>query len=80
LPPLARLVQCLKRYKDSNLVIHLINAGKYCSSIITACMFVWWRSHGSPHDHASFGFWIVFATIASIYTSAWVRTHPKLSC
>ncbi|GMK56353.1 hypothetical protein CspeluHIS016_0301930 [Cutaneotrichosporon spelunceum] len=71
LPPLSRLIQCLKRYHDSGLSIHLINAGKYCSSILTACLFVHWRSQSKPHEGAPFIGWIIFATVSSVYTSIW---------
>lgn len=77
IPPLIRLIQCLKRYIDSQLRIHLINAGKYCSSILVACFFVYWRSKGNPEAHGSPSFivWVIFATIASTYNSAWVSHH-----
>lgn len=71
LPPLARLIQCLKRYHDSRLEIHLINAGKYCASILSQCLFVYWRSQGSRLHSASFVVWVIFATFNSIYTSTW---------
>lgn len=70
-PPLIRLIQCLKRWYDSNLQIHLINAGKYASSIIQAVLFVYWRSTGSPQNTGGFVTWVIFATIASIYTCSW---------
>lgn len=72
LPPLSRLIQCVKRYYDSGLYIHLINAGKYCSSILTACLFVYWRSQDKPFEGAPFVVWVIFATVSSFYTSAWV--------
>ncbi|WOO82310.1 Xenotropic and polytropic retrovirus receptor 1 [Vanrija pseudolonga] len=71
LPPLVRLIQCLKRYHDSGLQIHLVNGGKYCSSILSGCLFIWWRSQGERRAHTSFVVWIIFATVSSIYTSAW---------
>lgn len=71
LPPLSRLIQCLKRYHDSKLVIHQINAGKYCSSILTQCLYVYWRSRGSKLHDASFIVWVIFATFSSMYTSSW---------
>ncbi|KAL1412764.1 Xenotropic and polytropic retrovirus receptor 1 [Vanrija albida] len=71
LPPLVRLIQCLKRYHDSGLQIHLVNGGKYCSSILSGCLFIWWRSQGERRAHASFILWVIFATVSSIYTSAW---------
>jgi hypothetical protein len=72
LPPLSRLIQCLKRYHDSGLYIHLINGGKYCSSILTACLFVYWRGQEKPLDGAPFVVWVIFATVSSVYTSLWV--------
>ncbi|KLT45695.1 EXS-domain-containing protein [Cutaneotrichosporon oleaginosum] len=71
LPPLSRLIQCLKRYYDSGLYIHLINGGKYCSSILSACLFVYWRGQEKPLDGAPFVVWIIFATVSSVYTSLW---------
>ncbi|BEI88828.1 uncharacterized protein CcaverHIS019_0201900 [Cutaneotrichosporon cavernicola] len=71
LPPLSRLIQCLKRYHDSGLYIHLINGGKYCSSILTACLFVYWRSQAKPLEGAPFIVWVIFATVSSAYTSIW---------
>lgn len=71
IPALIRLIQCLKRFYDSNLHIHLINAGKYASSMLTACLFVAWRGTGSPHDSGIFITWIIFATVSSTYTCAW---------
>lgn len=36
LPPWWRLLQCFRRYKDSNETVHLLNAAKYTSSIVAA--------------------------------------------
>lgn len=36
LPPWWRLLQCLRRYRDSNERVHLLNAAKYSSSIMAA--------------------------------------------
>jgi hypothetical protein len=33
LPPWWRLLQCIRRYRDSGERVHLINAGKYVTSI-----------------------------------------------
>lgn len=36
LPPWWRLLQCFRRYRDSNETVHLYNAAKYTSSILAA--------------------------------------------
>lgn len=71
LAPLSRLIQCLKRWYDSRLWIHLINAGKYCSTILTAWLYMHWRAGGSSKTAASFAVWVLFACLNSIYTSSW---------
>ncbi|WVQ84502.1 hypothetical protein IAT38_006654 [Cryptococcus sp. DSM 104549] len=71
LPALSRFIQCLKRFKDSRLKIHLINAGKYLSVITQQCLFVFWRSKGSRNDNASFIIWVIFATLSAMYTCSW---------
>ncbi|KIR53486.1 hypothetical protein I315_04079 [Cryptococcus gattii Ru294] len=71
LPALSRLIQCLKRYHDSKLNIHLINAGKYASVIVQQWLFVWWRNKGNHDSGASFIIWVIFATISAIYTCSW---------
>jgi hypothetical protein len=57
IPASIRLIQCLKRYKDSRLKIHLVNAGKYCSSILQLALFSYWRSRGSHIKDHSFAIW-----------------------
>ncbi|WVO14281.1 hypothetical protein L204_101913 [Cryptococcus depauperatus] len=71
LPALSRLIQCLKRYHDSKLYIHLINAGKYASVIIQQWLFVLWRNKGSKYNHVSFFVWIIAATTSASYTCTW---------
>ncbi|KAJ9120852.1 hypothetical protein QFC22_002786 [Naganishia vaughanmartiniae] len=71
IPALIRLIQCIKRWYDSRLQIHLINAGKYTSTVVQYTFYVYWRSRGNRiHDH-SFALWATFASISSIYTSSW---------
>jgi EXS family len=38
LPPWWRLLQCIRRYKDSGERVHLINAGKYVTSICATAL------------------------------------------
>ncbi|EJC99298.1 uncharacterized protein FOMMEDRAFT_94731, partial [Fomitiporia mediterranea MF3/22] len=60
----------VKRYVDSRLYTHLINAGKYCSSILYYAMYYSWRHHNRAHDYTLVLF-CIFGTFASIYTCAW---------
>ncbi|KAK1922100.1 EXS-domain-containing protein [Papiliotrema laurentii] len=71
LPALVRLIQCVKRWHDSRLAIHLINAGKYLISIVQLCLFVLWRARGRSTSNASFIVWVLVSTATSVYTSAW---------
>ncbi|ODN94664.1 hypothetical protein L198_04805 [Cryptococcus wingfieldii CBS 7118] len=71
LPALSRLIQCLKRYNDSKLYIHLINAGKYASVMTQLCLFVWWRNQGSRNNNASFIVWVIFAFFSATYACSW---------
>ncbi|ORY08264.1 EXS-domain-containing protein [Basidiobolus meristosporus CBS 931.73] len=64
LPAWWRFLQCLRRYKDSGDAFpHLLNAGKYISSMILL-----WAAAGSTQAHV---LWIVCATFASCYTYLW---------
>ncbi|EIW72108.1 hypothetical protein TREMEDRAFT_70627 [Tremella mesenterica DSM 1558] len=71
IPALSRLIQCLKRYHDSKLRIHLINAGKYLSVITQLILYVLWRSRGGIYHDPAFVVWIIVATISSTYACSW---------
>ncbi|CDZ97259.1 Predicted small molecule transporter [Phaffia rhodozyma] len=71
LPPLLRLLQCIQRWRDSGVKIHLINAGKYLSTIVTYVFYYIWRSRGNSIRDAFFPIWFVVATAGSIYTTGW---------
>ncbi|KAH8556800.1 EXS family-domain-containing protein [Umbelopsis sp. PMI_123] len=68
LPPWWRLLQCIRRYKDSRETVHLINAGKYVTSIWATSLTGVRRIHNYPAMQAA---WIVACIINSTYTSAW---------
>jgi len=70
LPNLIRLVQSIKRYVDSKLYTHLINGGKYTSSVVSYLVYYSWRGRGSPYDW-HLAIWILFSVIMSNYTSSW---------
>ncbi|KAH8113948.1 EXS family-domain-containing protein [Phellopilus nigrolimitatus] len=70
LPLVVRAVQSVKRYADSRLYTHLINGGKYCSSILYYAFYFTWRHHNRAHDYTLVLF-CMFAAFASIYTCAW---------
>ncbi|KAI8090063.1 EXS family-domain-containing protein [Gilbertella persicaria] len=65
LPPLWRLLQCLRRYRDSNEKVHLLNAAKYISSIMAT-----FATGARPSIPVS-AFWFLACLINSIYTSTW---------
>lgn len=65
LPPIWRLLQCLRRYKDTrNVFPHLVNGGKYTATIVAAVMLSLYRLSGT---HTKLGLFIAFSTINSIY-------------
>lgn len=72
IPAFLRFVQCFRRYADSRgmVRIHLVNAGKYASSILNAFFYFNYRHHNSQGTK-HFVLWIVFAAISSIFTSSW---------
>ncbi|KAL7409912.1 EXS family-domain-containing protein, partial [Mrakia frigida] len=71
LPALSRLLQCVQRWRDSGLQLHLINAGKYASTIVTAITFFFWRSRGNSISDVTFPLWVVSASVTSIYSCSW---------
>ncbi|KAF8186993.1 EXS family-domain-containing protein [Mycena galopus ATCC 62051] len=69
LPFFVRVIQSIKRYSDSGLDTHLINAGKYGAGIVAyLCYFIWRHKGGYGR---SFSVWVFFQTIYSIYASSW---------
>ncbi|CCA74266.1 related to putative phosphate transporter 1 [Serendipita indica DSM 11827] len=70
LPSWIRLVQCVRRYFDSWQYLHLVNGGKYSSSIIYYALYYHWRHQGSPRSRSFIPF-VLFACITSIYSTSW---------
>ncbi|KAI4949518.1 hypothetical protein J4E91_005257 [Alternaria rosae] len=69
LPGIWRLMQCLRRYKDTgNKFPHLLNGGKYIATILFYVSTSIYRMDQKPSTKAVF---ILFATINGIYTSFW---------
>lgn len=50
LPPWWRLLQCIRRYKDSRESVHLINGGKYLTSIWATALTGARRIHSKFHS------------------------------
>ncbi|KAG1736103.1 EXS-domain-containing protein, partial [Suillus paluster] len=70
LPFLVRFVQSLRRYGDSKLPTHLINAGKYGMGIVYYfCYFLWRRDEAN--DNTTFVLWCLSAIIYTLYGCAW---------
>ncbi|KAI9482527.1 EXS family-domain-containing protein, partial [Zychaea mexicana] len=68
LPPWWRLLQCLRRYKDSNEKVHLANAAKYASSILATIIGAIRRIHPGRGMDIVF---ILTCIFNSSYTSTW---------
>ncbi|GAO16878.1 hypothetical protein UVI_02011980 [Ustilaginoidea virens] len=69
LPPIWRLLQCLRRYKDTrNVFPHLINGGKYIMTIVSSAMLSRYRLYGS---RSNLVLYIVFSIINATYASVW---------
>lgn len=71
IPFAVRLVQSLRRYKDSKLPTHLINAGKYGMGIVYYFCYYLWRRNELSGNNASFVLWCISAVIYSLYGCAW---------
>lgn len=71
IPFVVRLVQSLRRYKDSKLPTHLINAGKYGMGIVYHFCYYLWRRDGKSNNGPSFILWCLSAVIYSLYGCVW---------
>ncbi|KAN0084540.1 EXS family domain containing protein [Tylopilus felleus] len=71
LPFAVRFVQSLRRYRDSNLLTHLINAGKYGMGMIHYFFYFYWRHQGTPHIGASYVIWLFTGLVYATYACAW---------
>ncbi|KIJ61833.1 hypothetical protein HYDPIDRAFT_169443 [Hydnomerulius pinastri MD-312] len=71
LPFIVRFVQSLRRYWDSKLPTHLINAGKYGMGMVYYFFYYYWRHQGNVDGGASYILWCFTATVYSIYACAW---------
>lgn len=69
LPPIWRLLQCLRRYRDTrNVFPHLVNGGKYTMTILSYVTLSLYRIEES---HRNLALFIAFSTVNSFYTSFW---------
>ncbi|KAK7044716.1 signal transduction protein [Favolaschia claudopus] len=71
LPFLIRVVQSIKRYVDSGLDTHLINAGKYAAGIVSYFCYFIWRHQGGHSHGGSFVVWVFFQTVYTLYALSW---------
>ncbi|KAJ6487884.1 EXS-domain-containing protein [Mycena sanguinolenta] len=70
LPFLVRLIQSFRRYADSKLPTHLINAGKYGAGVVNYLCYFIWRHRGGHYDTA-FSFWLLFNSLYTTYALIW---------
>jgi hypothetical protein len=67
LPAIWRLLQCLRRYKDTrNVFPHLVNCGKYGMTVLYYMTLSLYRIENS---HGNLALFITFAAINSFYCS-----------
>ncbi|KAG0034316.1 hypothetical protein BGZ82_005786 [Podila clonocystis] len=69
LPPWFRFMQCVRRFKDTaEWFPHLVNAGKYTSSLVTLFVYFAFRHYGGNALKAAY---IFMAIVSSSYTFVW---------
>ncbi|KAI9828327.1 MAG: hypothetical protein M1832_002755 [Thelocarpon impressellum] len=69
LPGIWRLLQCLRRYRDTrNVFPHLVNGGKYTFTVLFYLSLSLYRIDTTPSLRALF---IFCATVNSVYCSVW---------
>ncbi|KAF9107576.1 hypothetical protein BGX29_005935 [Mortierella sp. GBA35] len=69
LPAWFRLLQCLRRYKDTlEWFPHLVNAGKYSASLINLFVYFSYRHYGGAQLKTA---WIFVSILTSCYTFGW---------
>ncbi|GJJ72444.1 xenotropic and polytropic retrovirus receptor 1 [Entomortierella parvispora] len=69
LPAWFRFLQCLRRYRDTlEWFPHLLNAGKYMTSLVNLFVYFSYRHYGGTTLRIYF---ILVSTVTSIYTFAW---------
>lgn len=75
LPSWFRLAQCLRAFRDTRQVSHLINAGKYFSTfpmVIAASLVAEAQQHrGDFHSLPIFYIWLSLALIHAVYVFSW---------
>ncbi|KAK3845434.1 MAG: EXS family-domain-containing protein [Linnemannia gamsii] len=69
LPAWFRLLQCLRRYRDTlEWFPHLVNAGKYSASLINLFVYFSFRHYGGAQLKTA---WIFVSVLTSCYTFGW---------
>jgi len=73
LPAWFRFAQCLRRYRDTKEAFpHLVNAGKYSSSMLTVVFATLNSAYGTGESKSPFFFaWLITAIISSVYGYIW---------
>lgn len=67
-PSLWRLLQCIRRFRDTKDVHQLINAGKYFSGLVVITMSAVRRAFPSAYTDI---FWFVSIFVSTVFTFAW---------
>ncbi|CAG8587103.1 417_t:CDS:2, partial [Dentiscutata heterogama] len=69
IPAWLRIAQCLKRLWDTREIIHMINALKYASTILSMVLF--WSMLRDSNNGLLKGCWIISQIFSSTYTFIW---------
>ena len=70
IPPWLRFLQCLRRYKDTKLNAHLMNAAKYFASLSVQAVGVPYFYYGKTYDSAYYSF-IAVSIVSTLFSYGW---------
>ncbi|CAG8446322.1 7582_t:CDS:10 [Acaulospora morrowiae] len=75
IPAILRSLQCLRRLHDTHKSVHLMNFGKYMSTVITISTLYLYRKHISTNTSSNINIikflWALSQGVNSIYTTLW---------
>uniref|UniRef100_A0AC35TPQ4 SPX domain-containing protein n=1 Tax=Rhabditophanes sp. KR3021 TaxID=114890 RepID=A0AC35TPQ4_9BILA len=75
IPALSRLLQCIRRYRDTKLTHpHLVNAGKYSTTlfvVLTKTLHHWSSSNAPEYNTFFYYLWVTTCIISCVYAFCW---------
>jgi len=72
-PATIRLIQCIRRYRDSDYTmrVHLVNGGKYASTVAANFVYFIWRHAGAPESGSTLAVFTLITAISGMYRAGW---------